>query len=119
MVGVLGLALISASVLLLFYVARQRNSLTPPRWSRWSVTEHTTLLLFLVGSVFGGSLILLAFIQKDGPGLGLTELALTLGVAGVTVLCWRLISQIPRLVESANTVSSAPSASGASRKRAA
>jgi len=38
MVGVLGLALMCASVLLLFYVARRRNSPNAPYWSRLGVT---------------------------------------------------------------------------------
>lgn len=120
MIGVLGLALMSASVLLLFYVARRRNSPNAPSWSRWGVTEHTTLVLFLVGMVFGGSLILLLFIRKEGPGFGLSELAVTLGLAAITVVLWRLIDRIPRLGEPANTESPTPPAtSGNPKKRAA
>lgn len=119
MIGVLGFALLCASVLLLFYVARRRNSLNPPRWSRWSITEHTTLIAFLVGSIFGGALILLAFIQK-GVGFGFLELGVTLGVAAATVMLWRMIDQIPKIVEPANTDSPAPTATrGPSRRRAA
>jgi cytochrome b561 len=119
MVGVLGLALICAAVLLLFYVARRRNSPNPPRWSRLGVTEHTTLILFLVGAVFGGSLILLLFIRKSGPQFGLTELVLSLGVSVVAVVLWRLIDRIPKLGQPANTETPIPTAAGPGKKHAA
>jgi len=117
MIGVLGLALMCASVLLLFYVARRRNSPNAPYWSRLGVTEHTTLILFLVGIVFGGSMILLAFIQKGGPQFGLVELVISLGIVAVTVGLWRLIDRIPKIGQPANT--EAPAAAGPGKKQAA
>ena len=39
MIGVLGLALLCASVLLLFYVARRRNGPNPPPWSMEGLPE--------------------------------------------------------------------------------
>lgn len=122
MIGVLGLALLCASVLLLFFVARLRNSPNAPRWSRLGVTEHTTLILFLVGVVFGGALILLLFIQKGGQqfGLfGLFELVVSVGIVAVTVILWRLIDRIPRLGQPANTETPTPTVSEPGNKQTA
>lgn len=95
MIGVFGLALICASFLLLFYVARRRNGPNPPNWSRWSATAHSTLTVFLVGSLFGSSLILLPVFQKDGAGPGVLELGLALVVLAGTVVLWRLVARMP------------------------
>lgn len=114
MIGVLGLALLCASILLLFFVARLRNSPNAPRWSRLGVTEHMTLILFLVGVIFGGALILLLFIQKGGQQsalFGLFELAVSAGIVAVTVVLWRLVDRIPKLGQPANTETATPTVS--------
>jgi len=96
MTGVFGLALLCASVLLLFYVARRRNSPNPPRWLEWKITAHMTLTLFLVGSLVGGSLMMLPFFQKAAARPGALEFGLALGVIAVTVVLWRLVGRIPK-----------------------
>ena len=96
MIGVLGLALTCASGLLLFYIARRRNGLNPPRWMGWAVTAHSTLTVFLVGILFGCALILLPFFHKDIAIPGLPELVMALGVMVATVVLWRLVDRIPR-----------------------
>ena len=121
MIGVLGLALISASVLLLLSVARLRNSPNPPRWTRWGVTLHSTLVAYLVGSLAGGSLIFMVAVRKSRPDVGILELVSALGVLAVTVVLWRLIDRIPRDQASADTGApeSAPDKTPPARRRAA
>ena len=96
MIGVLGLALTCASGLLLFYIARRRNGLNPPRWMGWGVTAHSTLTVFLLGILFGGSLMLLPFFHKDFAAPGFTELLMALGVIAGAVVLWKLVNRIPR-----------------------
>jgi len=120
MIAVLGLALTGASILLLFYVARRRNGPNPPRWSRWGVTVHTTLITFLCGTLFGFSLILLPFFRKGGSEIGVTETGLSVVVVAVTVVLWKLIGRLPKAVEPANTDAPvSPVTAGARRRRAA
>ena len=120
MIAVLGLALMGASVMLLFYVARRRNGPNPPRWSRWGVTVHTTLITFLCGTLFGSSLVLLPFFQKTGPGFGMPEFGLSAIVAAVTVVLWKAINRLPKPVEPANSdVPVSAAKAGVSRRRAA
>lgn len=101
MIGVLGLALLCASVLLLFFVARLRNSQNPPHWSRWGVTVHSTLVVFLCGSLAGGALVFALFVREGELALGMAELVSALGAAAVTVVLWRLIDRIPKGAEAA------------------
>ena len=95
MIGVLGLALLCASVLLLFYVARRRNGPNPPPWSHWWVTAHATLTVFLVGSLVGSALMLLPIFQKDSANPGFMELISALVVAAATVTLWRMVKRLP------------------------
>jgi len=120
MIAVLGLALTGASILLLFYVAKRRNGPNPPRWSRWGVTVHTTLITFLCGSLFGVSLVLLPFFQKGGSGLGFPEFGSAAIVLAAMVVLWKLIDRLPKPIEAANADAPIPpAAAGASKRRAA
>lgn len=90
-----GLALMSASVLLLFYAARFRNAPNAPGWSQSNVFVQTILFTTVVGLIFGFSMLIMFGTHFSAAGFGALEIGLLIVIAAVTWAGWAGIQRMP------------------------
>jgi len=90
-----GLALMSASVLLLFFAARFRNAPDAPSWSQSNVFVQTVLFTTVVGVIFGFSLLIMFGTHIANSSFGALELGLLVAIAAVTWAGWAGIQRMP------------------------
>lgn len=95
MEAIYGLALMSASVLLLFFAARFRNAPDAPRWSQSNVFVQTVLFTTVVGVIFGFSLLIMFGTHIADRGFGVMELGLLVAIAAATWVGWYGIQKMP------------------------
>lgn len=88
MEAIYGLALMSASILLLFYCAGLRNGPTRPGWTQSNVFVHTVLFTTVVGIIFGFSLLIRFGTHFSDVGFGPLEIGLLIAIAIATWAGW-------------------------------
>lgn len=90
-----GLALMSASILLLFYCARLRNGPSAPAWTQSNVFVQTVLFSTVVGVVFGFSMLIAFGAHMSDSRFGMMEVGLLVATAAATWACWYAIQKMP------------------------
>jgi len=90
-----GLALISVSILLLFFAARFRNAPNAPEWSKSGVVLQTVLFTTVVGFIFGLSMLFDFGANYASNSFGLLETGLLVATAAITWACWTGIQKMP------------------------
>lgn len=108
MEGIYGVALLSASVLLLAFAARLRNGPNAPAWTQPAYFVHTVLFTMLSGIVFGISMLFDFVMKVQKTGFGLVETGLLLAVVVATWICWRAVRAMPAAIAANDPVGDMP-----------
>ena len=127
MEAIFGLALMSASILLLAFAARYRNGPIAPEWFKSGVMLQTILFTTVAGLVFAISMLIQFVFSYKDQSFGTTEVALLGVIAVVTVVVWKAIKKLPApiaVVTTANNLpppanTDGPALGGKSRRKAA
>lgn len=98
-----GLALMSASVLLLFYCARLRNGPNAPVWTQSNVFVQTVLFSTVVGVIFGFSMFIDFGTHFADASFGGLETGLVVAIAAATWAGWYGIQKMPAPQATAGT----------------
>lgn len=98
-----GLALMSASVLLLFYCARLRNGPNAPVWTQSNVFVQTVLFSTVVGIVFGFSMLIDFGTHFADSSFGTLEIGSLIVVAAAAWAGWYGIRKMPAPLATAGT----------------
>ena len=98
MEAIYGLALLSASVLLLAFAARYRNGPNAPQWFKSGAMLQVILFATVTGLVFGISMFIQFVANIKTATFGVTEIAFAAAVAVGTVVAWRLVKAMPKPV---------------------
>jgi hypothetical protein len=98
MEGIYGLALLSASVLLLAFAARYRNGPHAAAWVKSGAVLQTVLFTVVSGLAFAISMLIQFAANLKTEPFGVTETGLLLAVAAVSWLCWYAIGKMPAAV---------------------
>jgi hypothetical protein len=95
MEGIYGLALLSASVLLLAFAAKYRNGPNAATWVKSSAIVQIVLFTTVTGFVFAISMLIQFAVNVETESLGVTEAGFLAAIAVVTWLCWYRIRKMP------------------------
>jgi hypothetical protein len=95
MEAIYGLALMSASVLALFFAARLRNAPNASTWIKSGVVLQTVLFSTVVGFIFGVSLIIGFSTHMSDSGFGFVEIGLVAVIAAASWIGWLAIQKMP------------------------
>ena len=95
MEAIYGLALMSASVLALFFAAKLRNAPNASEWVKSGVFLQTVLFSTVVGFIFGVSLIISIATHFSDASFGIVEATLVGAIAVTSWVCWRAIQKMP------------------------
>lgn len=98
-----GLALMSASVLLIFYCARLRNGPGAPRWTQSNLFVQTVLFSTIVGVIFGFSLLIQFGTHLADASFGILETGLLIVIAVATWAGWVAVKKMPTPQTAAGT----------------
>ena len=98
MEAIYGLALLSASILLLAFAARYRNGPHAAAWMKSGVVLQTILFTVVTGIVFAISMLIQAIAQFGSLPFGMTEIGLLAAIVAVSALCWYAIGKMPAIV---------------------
>jgi hypothetical protein len=101
-----GLALFSASILLVGFAARLRNAPNASKWAKSNILLQPVVFTAIAGSVFGIALLIHFAADLKTASFGITEAVLLVGIIAVNWLCWRGIRKMP-VAKPVATVSSA------------
>ena len=91
MIIVYGFALLSASVLLIAYVAKVKNSPSAPKWTTYNAITYTVLFSSVTGFTFGIAFIVEAAADISNVKFGLVEAVLFSLAFGATYFAVRKI----------------------------
>lgn len=108
MEGIYGLALMSASILLLAFAARYRNGPIAPEWFKSGVVLQTILFTTVAGVVFAISMLIQVLFDIKNETFGTTEAALVGLIVVVTWVCWKAIRKMPAPIAVIGTADNLP-----------
>jgi len=108
MEGIYGLALMSASILLLVFAARFRNGPSAPEWFKSGVVLQTVLFTTVAGFVFAISMLIQFLFNIGDESLGVTEAALLGLIVVITWICWKAIKKMPAPISIIGTAENLP-----------
>jgi hypothetical protein len=108
MEAIIGLALMSASILLLAVAARFRNGPNAAEWMKSGVILQTVLFATVAGFIFAISMLIQFMFNIKNESFGTTEAALLGLIVVVTWVCWRAIKKMPAPVTVIGTADNLP-----------
>jgi hypothetical protein len=95
MEGIYGLALLSASVLLLAFAAKYRNGPNVGAWVKSGVVLQIVLFTTVAGVIFAISMLIQFAVNIGAETFGTMEAGLLAAVVVVSWLCWHGIKKMP------------------------
>ena len=95
MEAIYGLALLSASILLLGFAAKFRNAPNASNWAKSNILLQTILFTTIAGLVFGISMLIQYAVNYKTIGFGMTEAGLLVAILAISAICWRGIRKMP------------------------
>jgi hypothetical protein len=108
MEAIYGLALMSASILLLAFAARYRNGPNAPEWFKSGVMLQTILFTTVAGFVFAISMLIQFVFTFKSQTFGVTEAALLGLIVVITGIVWRAIKALPAPIAMIGTADNLP-----------
>lgn len=90
-----GLALMSASILLLAFAAKFRNAPNAPNWAKSNFLLQALLFTTIAGLIFGISMLVQFGANIKTATFGLTETGLLVAILAASYLCWLRIRKMP------------------------
>ena len=95
MEGIFGLALMSASVLLLAFAAKYRNGPNAAEWFKSGAVLQIVLFTTVTGFVFAISMLIQFAVNIGTESFGLVEGGLLVAIAAATWVCWAALKRMP------------------------
>lgn len=95
MEGIYGLALLSASILLLAFMAKFRNGPGAAAWVKSGAVLQSVLFTTVAGVAFAVSMLIQFAVNLKTEAFGATEIGLLAAVAVVSWACWMMIRKMP------------------------
>jgi hypothetical protein len=89
MLIVYGFALLSASVLLVMFMAKKKNAPSAPKWATAKPLVSTILFVSITGIIFGIAFLIQAVFDIRNVQFGLVEAVLLAAVIGATYFVGR------------------------------
>jgi hypothetical protein len=108
MVAIYGLALICASVVLLFFVAKIRNAPGAAAWASSKVLLQGVLFSTMTAFIFGTSIVFGAVSDYPDIQFGASEGGSAVAIVAATILAWRKIRTLGGNSASPGTPENAP-----------
>jgi hypothetical protein len=95
MEGIYGLALLSASILLLGFAAKYRNGPHAAAWVKSGAVLQVVLFTTVAGVIFAVSMLIQFAVNIGAETFGAAEAGLLAAVVVVSWLCWYGIKKMP------------------------
>jgi hypothetical protein len=108
MEAIYGLALMSASILLLAVAAKYRNGPNALEWMKSGVVLQSVLFTTVAGFIFAISMLIQFVFNIKSESFGTTEAALLGLIVVVTWICWRAIKKMPAPIAVTGTADNLP-----------
>ncbi len=108
MEAIYGLALMSASILLLAVAAKYRNGPNALEWMKSGVVLQSVLFTTVAGFIFAISMLIQFVFNIKSESFGTTEAALLGLIVVVTWICWRAIKKMPAPIAVIGTADNLP-----------